>query len=215
MCTGYCSVAVVDRDTVLSAQHEAMTRGHVERLAPMVSDVLADAGLVPAYLDGIAVTTGPGSFTGARLGVSFARGLSLAAKAPAVGVSVFEAMQSDLDIETVVALPGKNGSILVQCFAPDGTPRCEPTEFVGTDTSDAVPETGAFSVVGSAAEAFLERLSEPMKARAVNATPSEVSGETVARIGMTKLMRGTLETPAPLYVRAADAKPQAAVNLGA
>jgi len=66
---------------------EEMARGQAERLAPMVEEVLAEAGLNPRDLDRIGVTTGPGSFAGTRVGVAFARGLALATGADVVGIS--------------------------------------------------------------------------------------------------------------------------------
>lgn len=207
-------MAVVEGDTTLAAQHEAMTRGHVERLAPMVAEVLSKAGLTPMNLDGIAVTTGPGSFTGARLGVSFARGLAMAAKAPAAGISVFEAMRSDLDTHSIVALPGKNGSFLLQSFFPDGTATTEPADFEPTDVGRIVPESGAFTITGTASEAVMDLLSEPVRDRATLTQAPEITAEQIARLGARAWSNGSPKVPAPLYVRAADAKPQMAAHLG-
>jgi len=207
-------VALIDGDATVVAKHEAMTRGHVERLAPMVSDVLAEAGLHATDLDGIAVTTGPGSFPGARLGVSFARGVALATNTPAVGVSVFEAIQSDINAEAIVALPGKNGSLLLQRFAADGTPTTEPADFVADTVILIVPDTGPFAIMGTAAEILLDMLPSNPRARAQQVAASEVNAEVIARLGLAKLAKnGSSPIPTPLYVRSADAKPQAAVSL--
>jgi tRNA threonylcarbamoyladenosine biosynthesis protein TsaB len=71
---------------------EALVRGHDARLAPMVDAALKAAGVAPRDLTRVAVVTGPGSFTGARVGVAFARGLALALKIEAVGVSALDAL---------------------------------------------------------------------------------------------------------------------------
>jgi len=87
-----CSVALVRDDETLAADTEAMTRGQAERVAPMVREVVTQAGVVFSDIDRIAVTTGPGSFTGVRVGLSFARGLALAIGKPCVGISTLEAL---------------------------------------------------------------------------------------------------------------------------
>ena len=86
-----CSVALVRDGETLAEISEPMTRGQAERLAPMVRDAVARAGVSYAVIDRVAVTTGPGSFTGVRVGLSFARALALAIGKPCIGVSTLEA----------------------------------------------------------------------------------------------------------------------------
>ena len=88
-----CSVAVLDteRPGVVTHETRPMQRGHAESLIPMIARVLASARLGFPELDRIAVTTGPGSFTGLRVGISAARGIALAAAKPAVGLSTLAA----------------------------------------------------------------------------------------------------------------------------
>ncbi|MEZ5994286.1 MAG: tRNA (adenosine(37)-N6)-threonylcarbamoyltransferase complex dimerization subunit type 1 TsaB [Hyphomonadaceae bacterium] len=87
-----CSVALVRGEETLAALSEAMSRGQAERLAPMLLDALAAAGLTPSAIERVAVTKGPGSFTGVRVGLSFARALALALDKPCLGVSTLEAL---------------------------------------------------------------------------------------------------------------------------
>jgi tRNA threonylcarbamoyladenosine biosynthesis protein TsaB len=89
---GACSAAVTDGEAVLAHRLEMMDRGHAERLAPMVSEVMDESGVGFAALDRLGVTTGPGTFTGQRVGIAFMRGLRIALKRPLVGVTTLECM---------------------------------------------------------------------------------------------------------------------------
>jgi tRNA threonylcarbamoyladenosine biosynthesis protein TsaB len=87
-----CSVAIVRDGQALAHFHEPMTRGQAERLAPMAQEAVTQAGVAFDEIDRMAVTTGPGSFTGVRVGLSFARALALSIGRPCVGVSTLEAL---------------------------------------------------------------------------------------------------------------------------
>ncbi len=87
-----CSVALIKSDCVLGHRSERMQRGQAERLAPMARETAAQAGIAFLDLDRVAVTTGPGSFTGVRVGLSFARALALSIGRPCIGVSTLESL---------------------------------------------------------------------------------------------------------------------------
>ena len=88
-----CAAAVVDTGNarVIAQESQAMKRGHAEALMPLIARVIEASGIGFAALDRIAVTTGPGSFTGLRVGLSAARGIALAADKPVVGLSTLTA----------------------------------------------------------------------------------------------------------------------------
>lgn len=104
-----------------------MARGHAERLFPMIDEVLAQAGASYGNLTRVAVCTGPGSFTGLRVGVAAARGLALGCNIPAIGITLFEAVHKTG--QDRVVLPGRGGESVIQDFeaagAPSGPPRIE------------------------------------------------------------------------------------------
>lgn len=89
---GACSTAVLDGQTIRAQACEPMERGHAERLAPMVRETMEAAQLGFDRLERLAVTIGPGTFTGQRVGYAFMRGLRLALKCPLIGVTTLEAM---------------------------------------------------------------------------------------------------------------------------
>jgi tRNA threonylcarbamoyladenosine biosynthesis protein TsaB len=87
-----CSVAIVCDGATVAHLREPMAGGQAERLAPMAREALSQAGVTPAQFDRIAATTGPGSFTGVRVGLSFARAFALSIGKPCIGVSTLEAL---------------------------------------------------------------------------------------------------------------------------
>ena len=122
-----CSVAIVRGDSVLADLSERMQRGQAERLAPMAREAAAQAGVAFSAIDRLAVTTGPGSFTGVRVGLSFARALALAIAKPCVGVSTLEALalqdgEGDLRA-SLIETPGAAYCALYDNGAPLIAPR--------------------------------------------------------------------------------------------
>jgi tRNA threonylcarbamoyladenosine biosynthesis protein TsaB len=99
-CLGACSVAIVDGERVLAHRFELMDRGHAEALAPMVDAAMGAAAIGYGALERLAVTIGPGTFTGQRVGLAFMRGLRIALKKPLVGVTSLETMAHQAIAET-------------------------------------------------------------------------------------------------------------------
>jgi tRNA threonylcarbamoyl adenosine modification protein YeaZ len=104
-CLGSCSAALFDGTRVVAARRALMERGHAEAIAPMVQEVMAEAGVPLRDLTGVAVTVGPGTFTGIRIGLALAQGLSAARNLPLLPLTSMQA--------TAAALINRGRSILV------------------------------------------------------------------------------------------------------
>ena len=93
-----CAAAVLDTSAgkLIALESQAMKRGHAEALMPLIARVMKASGVAFAALDRIAATTGPGSFTGLRVGLSAARGIALAAGKPVVGVTTLTAFAAPI-----------------------------------------------------------------------------------------------------------------------
>jgi tRNA threonylcarbamoyladenosine biosynthesis protein TsaB len=90
--TRSCSVAVTNEGSLSAELTIAKSQTHSKHLMELIHSVLEIAGFHPADLDGLAVTIGPGSFTGLRIGISTVKGLAYALKRPVVGISTLEAL---------------------------------------------------------------------------------------------------------------------------
>jgi tRNA threonylcarbamoyladenosine biosynthesis protein TsaB len=216
-----CSAAVLDtshgalQDRIVASESVPMMRGHAEALMPLIARVMKGAGMAFAALDRVVVTTGPGSFTGLRVGISAARGLALATKIPAIGVSTLSAyaapyLGADNKSPVIAAIDARHSHVYLQVFDPGGrtlvAPRLAPMDEAVRAAADAPSR-----IVGSAARAVAARLSEAAPA------PLTVDGAEapdigwIARIGAVAPAATT--PPKPQYLRAPDAQPQHAASL--
>lgn len=152
----WCSVALVDDAKILALRRQKIGRGHGEMLAGMVQDVLSAAKNLPAHIDKISVCVGPGSFTGLRVGLSFAKGFALPHNIPIVGLSALKiwAASADPDLDkTVIAIADvRRGQILSQIFK-NGQPRHQPKLSSVDNLKKNIPETivgGGVGLLGAA-----------------------------------------------------------------
>ena len=114
----HCAAALLSGDTVVTRVDE-MKKGQAEHLMPMLEEMLADASLGWADLDGIGVGTGPGNFTGIRIAVSAARGLALGLGKPAIGVDGFAARAHGLVPPLTVVIPAPRDQVYMRVFDSD------------------------------------------------------------------------------------------------
>ncbi len=130
--TGACSVAFWHEGGVSERRMTAMTHGHAEALMPMVREAMDAAGASFTDLDAIAVTIGPGAFTGIRIGLAAARGMALAARLPVLGVTTLEAVAHAVPEEeragrkVLAAIDSRRRDVFAQLFSADLAPEGEP-----------------------------------------------------------------------------------------
>jgi tRNA threonylcarbamoyladenosine biosynthesis protein TsaB len=208
-----CSVALFDSDRseVIARESQPMLRGHAEALVPMIGRVMAMADLRFAGLDRVAVTVGPGSFTGLRVGVAAARGIALAATVPAVPLSTFSAyaaphMAEDDSTPLLAAIDARNEQVYMQLFGPGGRTIAAPRVASLRDalrTASAGPARLAGS--GAAAIAALWPADQAQPALVDNAAFPDIAW--VAQLGAAAIE--TTEPPKPFYLSPPSAKPQA------
>jgi tRNA threonylcarbamoyladenosine biosynthesis protein TsaB len=201
-CVDACSVALWADGRAVAAISEPMVRGHQERLAPMVAETLDQAGVSPSALDRIAVTVGPGSFTGLRVGLAFARAMALALDRPCMGIGTLEAMALGAGRGFVAAcLDARRERVYLQVFA-DGAPVMAPDQLDLAAASARLAELwtgGPAQLVGSGARLIASVL--PSAAVQAHAVPDPLV------IAALAAERSPGPPPRPLYLRAPDARP--------
>jgi tRNA threonylcarbamoyladenosine biosynthesis protein TsaB len=203
-----CSAAVYVDGAVVAERFVNMDRGHAEALVPMIAEALAAAALAATALDVIAVTVGPGAFTGVRIGLAAARGLALAAKIPCVGITTFDAVAEPARAELaagetlVAAIESKRAELFLQAFAP-GAPPSEPFAAAPADAAGRLP-AGRLLLAGDGAE----RLAASLGARARLSASGAPRAAAFAPLAARRLADGVpAHPPRPFYMRPPDARP--------
>ena len=210
-----CSAAVLDRGGIIASETLTMVRGHAEAVMPLIARVMDLAAIEFAELDRVAVTTGPGSFTGLRVGISATRGIALAAGKPAVGLSTLAGFAAPLIAEddsthVVAAIDARHDNVYLQVFGAGGRTLVAPRIATLRDAVRAAM-TGPARIVGSAADqiaaAWPKGVDQPLQVEQRGAPDIG----WIARLGAAAV--DGYGPPKPLYLRAPDAHPQDAARL--
>jgi hypothetical protein len=143
----HCAAALLSGDRLIAEAVEPMDRGQAERLIPLLEQMLTDAGVGWRDLAVIGVGTGPGNFTGIRIGVAAARGLALGLGVPAHGVTGFEARETLVPADMIAAIPAPRDQVHVA----DPLPRLIPRDTAGPVWADACPAGLAAAIARIAA----------------------------------------------------------------
>jgi len=213
---GACAAAVLDSQAgaILASESLGMLRGHAEAVMPMIARVMDAARCEFAELDRVAVTVGPGSFTGLRVGISAARGIALAAAKPAVGLSTLSALAAPhvaarANHVIMAAIDARNEQVYFHVFAPNGTTIVAPRLDRVRAAVRSVP-VGPAVITGSGAALAAAHWLSGSPAPRVEVTAAPDIG-WVARLGAAAQEEGA--APKPLYLRRPDARPQDAGRL--
>jgi tRNA threonylcarbamoyladenosine biosynthesis protein TsaB len=217
-CMPACSAAVLRGDSgkaQLFRVYEQRERGHAEAIVPMILDVMAQAQIGFGELDRLAVTVGPGSFSGVRIGVATARGLALASGLPVARATTLEVMARQVIVGgghgqaqcLGIAHDARRGEVYLGLFDRGGAPLSEPIVVGIDDALNLLPHSGVV-VAGNGGPLLAEAA---MKSGRILAT---VLPDLLPDAGQLAEMAGALpvstEPLRPLYLRAPDAKPQTA-----
>jgi tRNA threonylcarbamoyl adenosine modification protein YeaZ/ribosomal-protein-alanine acetyltransferase len=199
-CMTACSAAVSEGSRILAQRHEAMATGQAERLPVMIDEMMQEAGLAFQDLGRIAVTIGPGSFTGVRIGLAMGRGFGLSLGIPVIGIDALEAIACNeraRDLPLAVVADARNNEFYAAVFDDAPEPRIARREDLGT----LLPR-GPFRLLGSGADMIIGKFPQAERSLAGD-TPSarNFAALAVARDPAS-------HPPDPLYLRQPDIKPQ-------
>jgi len=202
-----CSACVFDTvaNRSLSLASEPMQRGHAERLADMAQEAVVSAGISFADIERLAACSGPGTFTGVRIGLAFVRGLSLVLKVPVVGITTFAALAQSCRAgsdgrDIWVIQDARRGEVYLQGFDGDGNPM-HPASVLGISEAGDLLRDKSGLAVGSGAG--LVDLPDGLVVSDVSSIPDAAM---IARLAGQAA--DTSAAAVPFYLRAPDAKAQ-------
>ncbi|QPM90997.1 tRNA (adenosine(37)-N6)-threonylcarbamoyltransferase complex dimerization subunit type 1 TsaB [Pseudooceanicola algae] len=184
----HCAAALLCNGVILAERRDPMAKGQGEHLVPLLEDLLGDASLSWSDLTALAVGTGPGNFTGLRISVALVRGLALALKIPAIGVTGFEALALDAPRPMLATLPAPRDQLYGQLWTKDGVSEAQ------IFAADQIPpdlQAPGMALLGAIRGAGDDAPVNPAIA--------------IARAAAAKGAQP--QPPAPFYLRPADAAP--------
>lgn len=203
-----CAACVWDTDAgrELGRAVEDIGKGHAERLMDVIAQAFSGTGVGYSELGAIAISVGPGSFTGIRVGVAAARGLALALKIPALGVTTLsaiaeEARQTHPSRRIIASIDARRDELYVEDHAPDGSLSFGPAIVNVADAGRLLP--GLPPVLAGSGSDILTTL-DPSADRSGGAATADIG--VYARLAAAGRIHGS--PPTPLYLRGPDARPQ-------
>ena len=204
------SVALAD-DGVVRAELRVRADGHSRQIVSAIEFVLHASGIGASEIDGYAVTIGPGSFTGVRVGLSTVQGLALAAGRPCLGVSTLDVLAATIEGEarTLVAMvdASRAGQVFAALYDAEAHPCGDPESAAAAEVVGRV--TGGLALVGDGAERYRDEIRSRRPDALFPRRDLFLAG-ALARLAGPRLAAGEGTAPGalrPLYLRAADIRP--------
>lgn len=205
-----CSVALWADGRVVVSRFAEMARGQSERLVPMIAEVMAEWGGGFAALDALAVTTGPGGFTGVRIGLATARGLALARGLPLIGVTSFEVAAAGATAAEragrlgLAVIDSKRSEVFAQIFDEDLVPRGAPLEIALADLAGTLP-AGPLVVSGDTAGKAVAALAAAGRTEVIAAAAAgPAKAAVLAERAALRDSAAAGSAVQPVYLRAPD-----------
>ena len=209
--TSGCAAALIRNADCLAEAAMRMTRGQSEALAPMIDDVIRRGGIAFADIDAIAVTRGPGAFTGLRIGLAAARAMALAISRPCLGINTFEVLFTQVrktgvlgDADAVlVAVDSKREEQFIAVFDPSGMPLGEPAAMRPQEARRHLGNARRVCIVGDGADKVAPGLDNDFDV--IRPPGIEVPDPVVvAELGLNFLGSNKTSPATPLYLRPPD-----------
>ena len=211
------SLGIINDNRVVAEYVLLRDETHSTRLVPAIQALLKETRLGLDEIDGMAVSLGPGSFTGLRVGLSAVKGLALAAKRPVVGVPTLDALASNLPFTPYVICPivdARKGEVYTALYKDEEKGRVEQlTPYQVLSPLELLEEIPSQEIIflGDGVEVYGKLIEERLGAKALFAPPHLrfLRGSTVAEIGLQRFNRGEkddISSLVPIYIRQSDAE---------
>lgn len=214
-----CSVALIRDETCLASRAERMLRGQSEALAPMIDAVMRDAGVGFDAIDAVAVTRGPGAFTGLRIGLAAARATALALGRPCLGIGTFDVLAAQaLEVighrpegapaaeAMLIAIDSKRDDLFICLFDMLGRPLAPPASMPPAEIQSRLGGYSTLAVAGDAAVRASTYISSDVRLSII-AEVEIPDAAVVASLGFGYLQAPETAPASPLYLRAPDVSP--------
>jgi len=212
--TSSCAITVWRKGDTLAQAQQMLKRSHSEVLVPTIEKVLAAAGLTYQELELLAVTIGPGAFTGIRIGLATARALALASELPLIGITNFAALAHAVPARErngrnlLIVLETKRADFYACGYDGNLFPIAEPQAIDRAGLKDLAVDmagSGRLLLAGDCIDRACQVLQNGVLDILVSAGSNHVDPAIVAELAAAKFKTGTaFENPAPLYLKPPD-----------